>query len=120
MVQQPAFSAYCFETLPDGTSNNDLCGLASGNFTKTFSSLMAPQDAILSGFGLIIFWGGIIGIIWFKTERIDIVGIIGLVIAGTMTATFSAHAIGIGLTLLFVDLGILAWQLIRQRVTIFS
>lgn len=110
---------YCFETMPNG-AGNDLCGLASGNFTKTFVALDEPQEAILPGFALVFIWAGIIGVIWFKTERIDIVGITGLVIAATISASTAAHAIGIGITLLFVDLGILAYQLIRQRVTIFT
>lgn len=113
-----AFAWECYEILPDGGSN-DLCGLTSGNATKIFQSFNQPLETQLAGFSLVILWGGLIGILWFKTERIDIIGIAGLVIAGTAVG-LSSSAIGIGFFLLLVSLGVLLFQVIRHRPTIFS
>lgn len=109
----------CFENLPDGGATNDLCGLASGNITKVFLAPNQPLEEQIPGFALVILWGGIIGIVWFKTERIDVVGIVGLGVAATITG-LSPTALGIGLFLLLVSLGILLFQVIRQRPTLFS
>lgn len=119
-----AFPAYaplgenCFEIMPSGL-DTDLCGFGSGNATKVFTAVNAPLEAFLPGFSLIILWAGELGIIWFKTERIDLVGIVGICIAVTATG-LSPVAVGVGLGLLLTSLGILAFQVFRQRVTIFS
>jgi hypothetical protein len=112
-------SKYCFEDLPDGTTAHTLCGLTSGNLTQTFLAPNQPLESILPGFSLVIFWGGVIAIIWFKTERIDLVGIVGILVSATATG-LSAAAIGIGNYLLLISLGILLFQVIRQRVTLFT
>jgi len=109
---------YCWEQLPDGLNNN-LCGLTSGNITQTFQAFNQPIEEIQSGFSLVILWGGIIGIIWFKTERIDLVGITGIMVSATETG-LSPTAVGIGFTLLFISLGILLFQVVRQRITIYT
>jgi hypothetical protein len=112
----------CYEIMPDG-GENDLCGLASGNLTKTFQAFNQPIESVYPGFALVILWGGILGIIWFKTERLDILGIVGLMVSGTATigsTTLSPQAVGIGMTLLLISLGILLFQVVRQRVSIFT
>lgn len=114
-----AHADYCFEVLPDSNGTNDLCGLASGNLTKVFLSSNQPLEQLQPGFSLVILWGGILGIIWLKTERIDILGVVGIMVAGTITG-LSPNAIGIGFGLLLVSGGILLFQVIRQRVTIFT
>lgn len=96
-----------------------MCGLTSGNVTKTMQGLMVPLESQIPGFSMVILWGGYIGIIWFKTERIDMVGIIGILVSATATG-ISPTAVGIGSTLLFVSMGILLFQVIRQRITIFT
>lgn len=108
----------CYEQMPNG-SVNDYCGLGSGNVTKVFFAVNQPIESFLPGFSLIILWGIELGIIWFKTERIDIVGIVGLTVAVTATG-LSAVAVGVGLFLLFTSLGVLAFQVFRQRVTLFT
>ena len=113
-----AWGWQCYEVLPDG-GTNDLCGLASGNVTKVFQSVNAPLESQIAGFSLVILWGGLIGIVWFKTERLDLVGIVGLAVAGTATG-LSPTAVGIGFFLLLVSLGVLLFQVIRHRPTIFS
>ena|SRR5690348_11199329 len=119
-----AHADFCWETLPDGGAN-DLCGLASGNITKVFSGVNQPIETVQPGFSLVLLWGGILGIIWFKTERIDILGITGVMVAGSMVSGgaagfLSSQATGIGFLLMFVSMGILLFQVIRQRITIFT
>lgn len=108
----------CFEKMPVGNAS-DYCGLGSGNVTKVFSAVNQPIESFLPGFSLVILWGIELGIIWFKTERIDLVGIVGIAVAVTSTG-LSQVAIGIGMFLLFTSLGILAFQVFRQRVTLFT
>lgn len=120
VLQMPyAHADYCFEILPDANGTNTLCGLASGNITKVFLSANQPLEQVQPGFSLVILWGGILGVIWIKTERIDILGVIGIMVAGTITG-LSPSAIGIGFGLLLVSGGILLFQVIRQRITIFT
>lgn len=109
---------YCFEYLP-GENVTAGCGLYSGNITQVFEAPNQPLEAVVPGFSLVILWGLFLGVIWFKTERIDILGVTGLVVAGTAVG-FSHNAIGIGVFLLFVSLGLLAFQVFRQRVVLFT
>lgn len=104
--------------MPNG-STTDYCGLASGNVTTTFKAVNQPLESFLPGFSLIILWGIELGIIWFKTERIDLVGIVGLTVAVTATG-LSQIAVGVGLFMLITSTGILAFQVFRQRVTLFT
>lgn len=104
--------------MPNG-SVNDYCGLASGNVTVVFGAINKPIESFLPGFSLVILWGIELGIIWFKTERLDIVGIVGLLVAVTSTG-LSSIAIGVGLFMLLTSIGILAFQVFRQRVTLFT
>ena len=113
----PAFAqerpTLCFEDV------EDMCGLLSGDPTQTFSAMMAPLESQLEGFGLVVLWGGILGIIWFKTENIMLIGIVGIAIGATITG-LDPEALGIGMLMLGVSFGILLFQLIRQRPAIFS
>lgn len=109
----------CYETY-----SGNLCGLLSGNFTQVMSAIRMPLELTLPGYSLVIIWGGIMGIIWFKTENIMIMSIVGIVVAATITIGGSAGinqtAIQIGWLLVGVSFGILILQLIRQRITLFS
>lgn len=108
----------CFEQMPNG-SENDYCGLGSGNVTKVFTAPNKPLESFLPGFSLIILWGIELAIIWAKTERIDLVGIVGVSVAVTATG-LSSIAVGVGLFMLLTSMGILAFQVFRQRVTLFT
>ena len=103
----------CFED-PD-----DLCGLASGDPALVFSGVLEPLESQLAGYGLVIVWGGILSFVWFKTENIMTVAIVGLFVAATITG-INENARGIGLLLVAVSIGILLFQMIRQRISIFS
>lgn len=98
---------------------SDMCGLLSGNPTDFFSAILAPLDAQVAGYGLMILWGGILAMLWFKTENIMLMGIVGVIVAATITG-LSDQAKGIGMMLLAVSIGILLFQMIRQRVALFS
>jgi len=53
----------CFEDV------DDLCGLSSGDPEEVFSAIITPLESQIAGLGFVIFWGGILAIIWFKTEN---------------------------------------------------
>ncbi len=103
----------CFEDI------DDMCGLLSKDPEQLFGSFMVPLESQAEGFSVVILWGGLLAIVWFKTEDIKILGVVGIVISATITG-LSTQAQGIGMLLLGVSVGILLFQLIRQRVSIFS
>ena len=103
----------CFED-PD-----DLCGLTSGDPALVFSGVLGPMESQLAGYGLVILWGGILAIVWFKTENIMLLSITGLMVAATITG-INENARGIGLLLVAVSIGILLFQMLRQRISLFS
>lgn len=104
---------YCFEDAAD------LCGLASGDPATIFAGIMDPLETQVPGFAMIIFWGGIMAILWFKTENIMLLGLIGIFVNATIIG-ISGTAQGIGLLLLGVSNGLLLFQLFRQRIQIFG
>ena len=104
---------YCFE------DSSNLCGVASGDPATIFAGIMDPLETQVPGFSMVIFWGGIMAIVWFKTENIMLLGIIGIFVNATIVG-ISQVAQGIGLALLGVANGILIFQMIRQRINIFS
>lgn len=108
--QRPAL---CYEDV------TDMCGLLSGNPADFFEATLAPLDAQIAGYGLMILWGGILAMIWFKTENIMLMAIVGIIVAATITG-MGAQAKGIGMLLVAVSIGILLFQMIRQRVALFS
>lgn len=109
----------CFESY-----SGNLCGLLSGNFTQVMSSVRQPLETQIPGFSLVIIWGGLIGIIWFKTENIMLMSIVGIIVAATITiggsTGISQQAVQIGYMLVGVSFGILIFQLVRQRITNFA
>ena len=112
----PAYGApgdLCFENV------TDMCGLTSGNPATVFSGLLEPLESQVPGFAMVIFWGGLMAIVWFKTENIMLLAIVGIFVNATIVG-ISETSQGIGLLLLGVANGILLFQLVRQRVSIFS
>jgi hypothetical protein len=108
----------CFEANSD-TDLGDLCGIGSGDPILIFSGILSPLETQLAGFSLIIFWGGILAILWFKTENIMLLAIVGIIVNATIIG-ISGTAQGIGLLLVGVANGILIFQLLRQRISLFS
>jgi hypothetical protein len=108
----------CYESY-----SGNLCGLLSGNFTQVMSAARQPLESQIPGFSIVILWGGLIGIIWFKTENIMIMSIVGIIVASTITmgsSGISQTAVQIGYMLVGVSFGILMFQMIRQRITNFA
>lgn len=87
------------------------------------SAARQPLESQIPGFSLVILWGGLIGIIWFKTENIMLMSIVGIIVASTITigsTGISQTAVQIGYMLVGVSFGILMFQMIRQRITNFA
>jgi len=108
----------CFEKLPTGSSS-DMCGLLSTNMTTVFNGFRAPLESQIPGFSLVILWGGLIGVLWFKTENIMLISIVGIIVAATITG-LDASARGYGFLLVGVSFGLLIFQLLRQRISLYS
>lgn len=108
-----AFGDLCFEDV------DDMCGLASGDPEAVFNAILTPLESQIAGLGFVIFWGGILAVIWFKTENIMILSFVGIIVNATIVG-FSEEARGFGLLLLGVSNGLLIFQLVRQRISIFS
>lgn len=110
----PAYAQnYCWE------DSDDFCGLKSGNYTQVFQAPLAPLESQVGELALVIMWGGIMGVVWLKTENIMLLAITGLIVAATITG-LSEEAMGIGMLMLAISIGILLFQLVRQRVSIIS
>lgn len=112
------FGDLCFEDV------DDLCGIGSGDPEQVFAGILIPLETQIgfgaaTGFAFVIFWAGIFAIIWFKTENIMILGLIGVFVNATIVG-FNEQAAGIGILLLGVANGILLFQMLRQRVSLFS
>lgn len=107
------FGSLCFEDV------DDLCGLSSGDPETVFNAILTPLESQIAGLGFVIFWGGILAVIWFKTENIMILSFVGIIVNATIIG-FSEEARGFGLLLLGVSNGLLIFQLVRQRISIFS
>lgn len=105
--------ALCYE------DPNDMCGLISGDPSQLFGAILSPLDSQVAGYGMMILWGGILAMLWFKTENIMLIGIVGVIVAATITG-LSDQAKGIGMLLLAISIGILLFQMIRQRVSLFG
>ncbi len=65
-------------------------------------------------FFLIIIWGIIIGVIWLRTSSTMITGVIGIGVATLFT--FNEKTILVGIVLLGAAIGIVIYQLYKQRL----
>ena len=103
------------EVLP----NKPLCSCFELGTCKLFES---PLDAMLepffASFGgqffLVIVWGMIIGVIWLRTSSTMITGVVGLGIASIFI--FNEKTILVGIVLLGAAIGIVVYQLYKQRL----
>ena len=86
----------CFNN-PDPT----VCGLTD----NPFGAIMDIFDVIVPGFGLLMLWGPIVFAFWIKTQKAEIAGIVGILIASTVTGLHPV-AISMGLTLVVISAGI--------------
>lgn len=90
---EPFFCAFSFG---DQVQTGESCSTGSGQFF------------------LIVIWGLIIGVIWLRTSSTMITGVIGIGIATLFT--FSEKTIFVGITLLILAIGIVIYQLYKQRL----
>ena len=109
----------------DDVTGKPLCKCFETGTCDVFAS---PLDAMLEpffaafSFGgdetgqffLIVIWGLIIGVIWLRTSSTMMTGVIGIGIATLFT--FSEKTLFVGITLLILAIGIVIYQLYKQRL----
>lgn len=90
-------------------------------FASPLDAMLEPFFAAFSfggddtgQFFLIVIWGMIIGIIWLRTSSTMMTGVIGIGIATLFT--FSEKTLFVGITLLILAIGIVIYQLYKQRL----
>ncbi len=92
-------------TPPIETCYNDpdvtICGLTDA----PFSAVMGIFDIIIPGFGTLLLWGPIVFAFWIKTQKAEIAGIVGIIIATTVSGLHPV-AINMGIVLMAMSAGI--------------
>lgn len=81
-----------------------------GILDNPLSAILAPFDAVVPGFGVLLLWGPIVFAIWMATKSTAITSVIGILIAVSV-AGLHPQAVGIGLALVVVSFGIMIFQL---------
>lgn len=81
-----------------------------GILDNPLSAILAPFDAVVPGFGVLLLWGPIVFAIWMTTKSTAITSVIGILIAVSV-AGLHPQAVGIGLALVVVSFGIMIFQL---------
>lgn len=76
-------------------------------------------DAFIGPWTLTAFWGVVVGVLWLRTQNPMLVMIVGVLVATTGVG-FNQLAVGIGLMLGSVALGLALWQVVRQRSSVLS
>ena len=96
----------CFEKM-DG----NLCGLLDA----PFEAMLHAYDGIFGDLTIAVLWGILIAVLWMKVQNTALVGIVGLVLAGSIVG-LSEESLRVGLLLVAVSMGILLFQLVQQRI----
>ena len=105
----PDDELYCFERIQaDGMI---LCGLLD----KPFESMLEAYNPIFQDLTIAVLWGIIMAVLWMKVQNTALVGIVGLVIAGSVVG-LSPESFRVGLLLVAVSMGIILFQLVQQRI----
>lgn len=86
------------------------CSFSFGEEVQTGESCSTGSGQIF----LVVIWGLIIGVIWLRTSSTMMTGVVGIGIATIFT--FSEKTIFIGITLLILAVGIVIYQLYKQRL----
>ncbi len=100
---------FCFEKIE--ADGQILCGLLE----SPFESMLEAYDPIFADLTIAILWGIIIAVLWMKVQNTALVGIVGLVIAGSIIG-LSEESFRVGLLLVAVSMGIIMFQLVQQRI----
>lgn len=77
--------------------------------------MIEPFNAIFGVWFFPIVWGLFLAIIWLRTQNTMLVGIVGLLVS-TMISSFYEPAREIGVILFLVAMGMILFQVIRQKV----
>lgn len=85
-------------------------------FADPFNEIIAPYQATLGDFTLVIVWMIIIGILWLRVANTMMVGVIGVALAALFTQGFSEDAQQIGYALLGAAIAVAIYQIITVRV----
>ena len=105
----PDDELFCFERIQaDGMI---LCGLLD----KPFESMLEAYNPIFQDLTIAVLWGIIMAVLWMKVQNTALVGIVGLVIAGSVIG-ISEESFRVGLLLVAVSMGIILFQLVQQRI----
>jgi len=105
----PNDELFCFERMEaDGMI---LCGLLE----SPFESMLEAYNPIFQDLTIAVLWGIIMAVLWMKVQNTALVGIVGLVIAGSVIG-LSEESFRVGLLLVAVSMGIILFQLVQQRI----
>jgi len=85
-------------------------------FADPFNEIIAPFEATLGDFTLVLAWAIIIGILWLRVSNTMMVGVIGVALAALFTQGFSEDAQQIGYALLGAAIAVAIYQIITVRV----
>lgn len=110
-------SAYA---LPPGAQcwENMTCG-PSTLIHDPFHHVLDPIDAYLHPYTLVVIWGSLLGVIWFTSQTPLLVAALGIIVATTAVG-LNQTAVGIGMMLASVAIGVVLYQVVRQRTSVLS
>jgi len=96
----------CFENDP----------LTDCNFIDApLEAMLEPFNAVFGVWFFPIVWGLFLAILWLRTQNTMLVGIVGILVS-TMISTFYEPARQIGIMLFLIAMGMVLFQVIRQKV----
>ena len=97
--------------LIDSCFNDHSCDLDEGwiLFIEPFQWSLGQE------FTFVAIWGILLGIIWLRTQSVQLVGIVGVVL-NSMLISFHEPARNIGWVLLGLSIGFVLYQIITNRL----
>lgn len=101
----PLGNPACWESL---TSN--FCGL----FTNPLQAIQAPFVSYFGIWFLVIVWATFVAILWLRSQNPMLISVVGIVICFTING-LQPKAIGVGLLLIAMSIGMSIYQLYQQR-----
>lgn len=101
----PIGNPACWESL-DGK----FCGL----FTKPLEAIQQPFISYFGVWFLVIVWATFIAIIWLRSQNPMMVAVVGIIFA-FLIPSMDQRAIGVGMLLVALSIGITFYQLYQQR-----
>lgn len=102
----PPGNPTCYENL-----TGDYCNLLN----QPFNAILTPYSDFLGPFFPLLFWGPVMAILWIRNANPILTGIIGLVVASTVTG-ITNQQLAIGWSLIGLTIGITLFRLIKLRL----